>query len=261
MAGSGAPREERRAGDVGDVVRQRARQQRGRVPAVGEAGPDEHPAVGVVVGRAGRQGGRQARRRARPAGRRRRAQAGEVGVEVDDPQPVRGGGLVDGRAVQVGRLFGHDERPAQAGGRPDPAQPQPRRGDLRERRERQRAVLGPGQGGQRRQRRPRGSAARRRGRPRPPRGRGARRPRPPRGGGRPGACGRSGCGTWGPCRAGARRWRARRPRARRGPARRRRRPRARAARRPARRPGARPGRSAPRRGPRRPAPAGPPRRA
>ncbi len=78
--------------------------------------------------------------------------------------------LVDRRAVQIRRLLGHDERPVQARGAAEPADPQAGSTDLRERRQRDRALPQAGQRGQRVTGGPRGSAARRRGRPRPPTG-------------------------------------------------------------------------------------------
>ena len=65
-----------------------------------------------------------------------------MGVEVDGGEPARRGRLVDRRRVQVRRLLGDDQRRAQRCGRPDPADPQPRGRDLRQRRQAQRAVGG-----------------------------------------------------------------------------------------------------------------------
>jgi hypothetical protein len=79
----------------------------------------------------------------------RGAQLGHARVEVDRLQPARGRRLVDRRGVQVGRLLGDRERLAQRLRRPHPADPQPGRGDLRQRREREHAVV---ERGERRQR-------------------------------------------------------------------------------------------------------------
>ena len=130
-----------------------------------------------------------------------RAQAGEVGVEVDGGEPQRGGGLVDGRGVQVGGLLRDDERAAQR-----PAAYGPSRSAGRARRPSTASTAracGPRRRGAWRGSAAarRGSAARRTGRPRAATGRRARRPRRALAAARAAACGRSGCGRSGPCRA------------------------------------------------------------
>ena len=99
-----------------------------------------------------------------------------MGLEVDDGEPARGRGLVDGRGVEVGGLLGHGERPPQRLGRAHPSDPQPGRGDLGERREGEHEVLRAGQRGERGHRLAARSAAHRTGRPRAAKAPRARRP-------------------------------------------------------------------------------------
>jgi hypothetical protein len=77
-----------------------------------------------------------------------------VRLDVGGGEPGRRGGLVDRRGVQVGGLLGDGQRRQQPGRRPQPPQPQPRRGDLGEAAQVHDVPVGAGLRGQWEHRRP-----------------------------------------------------------------------------------------------------------
>ena len=146
--------EERRARDEGDVVLQRAPQQQVGVPAVGQPRPHEHAALGPVVRRAGRQRVARARPAARRAARRTRA-AGRptCASRSTAASQCAAAAWSTVEECRSAACLAIGQRPAQRLGRAHPADAQAGRGHLRERGQRQHAVLGArqrGQGGRRR---------------------------------------------------------------------------------------------------------------
>ena len=171
----GIGRVERRARHERDVVAQRGREQLGRVPAVGQPRPDEHPAVGMVERRARRQRVVEAAEQRVAAAAVLGADVGDVVVEAPVCSEIRAACWSTVRRVQVGRLLGDRQRPEQRLGRAQEADPQAGGEHLRQRRDGDRAVARFWMGARRARAARRRSAARRRGRPRRPTGRARRR--------------------------------------------------------------------------------------
>ena len=127
--------------DEGDLARRaRARSSASASQPSGSRTQTNMPPSGRVAG-ASRRGSVAGERRRRSASRRGAvggAQPGDVGVEVDGAEPVRGGGLVDGRVCRSAAcLATTSARRSAAGARSQPMR-RPGASDLGERRERDR---------------------------------------------------------------------------------------------------------------------------